>query len=244
MQYQQLGNTGVFVSRLCMGAMTFGGAGTMFEAIGGLDQKDTDSLVGQCIEGGINFFDTANVYSRGESETMLAKALGAKRRDVVIATKVYGRMGGGANDVGLSRLHIMQSIDASLARLGTDYIDLYQVHGFDAVTPLEETLRALDDLVRVGKVRYIGCSNFTAWQVMKALGISAQQGLERFITVQAYYSLAGRDIEREIVPLMNDQKLGCLPWSPLAGGFLTGKFTRAGAADDQSRRSKFNSTLR
>jgi aryl-alcohol dehydrogenase-like predicted oxidoreductase len=240
MQYQQLGNTGVFVSRLCMGAMTFGGAGTMFEAIGGLDQKDTDSLVGQCIEGGINFFDTANVYSRGESETMLAKALGAKRRDVVIATKVYGRMGGGANDVGLSRLHIMQSIDASLARLGTDYIDLYQVHGFDAVTPLEETLRALDDLVRVGKVRYIGCSNFTAWQVMKALGISAQQGLERFITVQAYYSLAGRDIEREIVPLMNDQKLGCLPWSPLAGGFLTGKFTRAGAADDQSRRSKFN----
>jgi aryl-alcohol dehydrogenase-like predicted oxidoreductase len=233
MQYQQLGNTGVFVSRLCMGAMTFGGAGSaLFEVIGGLGQTESDALVGQCIDAGINFFDTANVYSRGESETLLGKALGAKRRDIVIASKVYGRMGSGANEVGLSRLHIMQSIDASLARLGTDYIDLYQVHGFDAVTPLEETLRALDDLVRVGKVRYIGCSNFTAWQTMKALGISAQQHLERFITIQAYYSLAGRDIEREIVPLMNDQKLGLLPWSPLAGGFLSGKFTRAGAADD------------
>jgi aryl-alcohol dehydrogenase-like predicted oxidoreductase len=241
MQYQQLGNTGVFVSRLCMGAMTFGGAGSaLFEVIGGLGQAETDALVAQCIDAGINFFDTANVYSRGESETLLGKALGNKRRDIVIASKVYGRMGSGANEVGLSRLHIMQSIDASLARLGTDYIDLYQVHGFDAVTPLEETLRALDDLVRVGKVRYIGCSNFTAWQTMKALGISAQQHLERFITIQAYYSLAGRDIEREIVPLMNDQKLGLLPWSPLAGGFLSGKFTRAGAADDQSRRSKFN----
>lgn len=223
-----------------MGAMTFGGAGTFFEAIGGLGQTETDALVGQSIDGGINFFDTANVYSRGESETLLGKALGNKRRDIVIASKVYGRMGSGANEVGLSRLHIMQSIDASLARLGTDYIDLYQVHGFDAVTPLEETLRALDDLVRVGKVRYIGCSNFTAWQAMKALGISAREHSARFVTIQAYYSLAGRDIEREIVPLMNDQKLGLLPWSPLAGGFLTGKFTRAGAADDQSRRTKFN----
>jgi aryl-alcohol dehydrogenase-like predicted oxidoreductase len=241
MQYQQLGNTGVFVSRLCMGAMTFGGAGSaLFEVIGGLGQTETNALVGQSIDGGINFFDTANVYSRGESETLLGKALGNKRHDVVIASKVYGRMGSGANEVGLSRLHIMQSIDASLARLGTDYIDLYQVHGFDAVTPLDETLRALDDLVRVGKVRYIGCSNFTAWQTMKALGISAQEHSARFVTIQAYYSLAGRDIEREIVPLMNDQKLGLLPWSPLAGGFLTGKFTRAGAADDQSRRSKFN----
>jgi aryl-alcohol dehydrogenase-like predicted oxidoreductase len=240
MQFQQLGNTGVFVSRLCMGAMTFGGAGTMFEAIGGLGQKETDTLVGQSIDGGINFFDTANVYSRGESETLLGKALGTKRRDIVIASKVYGRMGDGANQVGLSRLHIMQSIDASLARLGTDYIDLYQVHGFDALTPLEETLRAFDDLVRVGKVRYIGCSNFTAWQAMKALGISAQQHLERFVTIQAYYSLAGRELEREIVPLMNDQKLGLLPWSPLAGGILSGKFTRGAAADDQARRTKFN----
>ncbi len=240
MQYQQLGNTGVFVSRLCMGAMTFGGGGTLFEAIGGLDQKATDALVGQSIDGGINFFDTANIYSRGESETLLGKALGAKRKDIIVASKVYGRMGEGANEVGLSRLHIMHQIDASLKRLSTDYIDLYQVHGFDNLTPLEETLGALDDCVRAGKVRYIGCSNYTAWQVMKALGISAQRHLERFITVQAYYSLAGRELERELVPMMNDQKLGCLPWSPLAGGFLSGKFTRAGAADDQSRRTKFN----
>jgi aryl-alcohol dehydrogenase-like predicted oxidoreductase len=240
MQFQQLGNTGVFVSRLCMGAMTFGGKGTMFEAIGGLAQHDVDTLVTDCLEGGINFFDTANVYSRGESETMLGKALGNKRRDVVIASKVYGRMGAGANQVGLSRLHIMNEIDASLARLGTDYIDLYQVHGFDVVTPIEETLRALDDVVRAGKVRYIGCSNYTAWQVMKALGISAHQHLEKFITVQAYYSIAGRDIEREIVPMMIDQKLGLLPWSPLAGGFLTGKFPRTGASDNEARRTKFN----
>jgi len=240
MQYTQLGNTGVFVSRLCMGAMTFGGKGTLFEGIGGLDQAETDALVGQCLDGGINFFDTANIYSRGESETMLGKALGARRPDVVIATKVFGRMGEGANQVGLSRLHILQQIDASLQRLGTDYVDLYQVHGFDPLTPLEETLRALDDVVRAGKARYIGCSNFTAWQAMKALGISERGNLERFITIQAYYSLAGRELEREIVPLMMDQKLGLLPWSPLAGGFLSGKFTRTGSADDASRRTKFN----
>jgi len=240
MQYTQLGNTGVFVSRLCMGAMTFGGKGGLFEAIGGLDQAETDALVGQCLDGGINFFDTANVYSRGESETLLGNALGSRRHEVVIATKVFGRMGEGANQVGLSRLHILQQIDASLKRLGTDYIDLYQVHGFDALTPLEETIRALDSVVRAGKVRYIGCSNFTAWQTMKALGISERQNLERFITLQSYYSLAGRELERELVPMMLDQKVGLLPWSPLAGGFLSGKFTRAGAADDQSRRTKFS----
>jgi len=240
MQYSQLGNTGVFVSRLCMGAMTFGGAANpLFQVIGGLNQHDTDTLVTQCLESGINFFDTANVYSRGESETMLGKALGTKRKDVVIASKVFGRMGNGANDVGLSRLHILKEIDASLARLGTDYIDLYQVHGFDNYTPLEETLSALDAVVRAGKVRYIGCSNYAAWQVMKALGISAQKHLEKFITVQAYYSIAGRDLERELVPMMKDQHLGLLPWSPLAGGFLSGKFTRAGASDDASRRTKF-----
>ena len=240
MQYSQLGNTGVFVSRLCMGAMTFGGASNpLFQAIGGLNQHDTDTLVTQCLEAGINFFDTANVYSRGESETMLGKALGTKRKEVVIASKVFGRMGNGANEVGLSRLHILHEIDASLARLGTDYIDLYQVHGFDNYTPLEETLSALDAVVRAGKVRYIGCSNYAAWQVMKALGISAQRHLEKFITVQAYYSIAGRDLERELVPMMKDQKLGLLPWSPLAGGFLSGKFTRAGASDDASRRTKF-----
>ena len=239
MQYQLLGNTGVFVSRLCLGAMTFGGAGSIFQVIGGLPQPEVDTLVGNSLDAGVNFFDTANVYSAGESETMLAKALGTRRKDVVVASKVFGRMGKGANEVGLSRLHIMQQVEASLRRMNTDYIDLYQIHGFDPLTPLEETLDALTDLVRQGKVRYIGCSNLAAWQIMKALGISARHHLESFVTLQAYYSLAGRDLEREIAPMLLDQKMGLLVWSPLAGGFLSGKFTRAGAADNESRRSKF-----
>jgi aryl-alcohol dehydrogenase-like predicted oxidoreductase len=239
MQYQQLGNTGVFVSRLCLGAMTFGGKGGLFEVIGGLPQHDVDTLVGNSLDAGVNFIDTANVYSYGESETMVGKALGSKRKDIVVATKVFGRMGQGANQVGLSRLHIMQSVEASLERLNTDYIDLYQIHGFDAVTPLEETLSALSDLVRQGKVRYIGCSNLAAWQIMKAQGISALKHLENFITLQAYYSLVGRELEREIIPMLVDQKIGLLVWSPLAGGFLSGKFTRAGASDNAARRAKF-----
>jgi aryl-alcohol dehydrogenase-like predicted oxidoreductase len=240
MQYQQLGNTGVFVSRLCLGSMTFGGTGTIFQVIGGLPQHDVQTLVDNSIDAGVNFFDTANVYSGGESETMLGKALGSRRKDVVIGSKVFGRMGNGANQVGLSRLHIMQEAEASLERLNTDYIDLYQIHGFDPLTPLEETLRALNDLVRQGKVRYIGCSNLAAWQIMKALGISAVEHIERFVSLQAYYSLVGRDLERELVPMMLDQKVGLLVWSPLAGGFLSGKFTRAGAADDGARRTKFS----
>jgi aryl-alcohol dehydrogenase-like predicted oxidoreductase len=219
--------------------MTFGGTGTLFQVIGGLPQHDVDTLVGNSIDAGVNFFDTANVYSGGESETMLGKALGSRRKDVVVASKVFGRMGQGANQVGLSRLHIMNEAEASLQRMKTDYIDLYQIHGFDALTPLEETLGALSDLVRHGKVRYIGCSNLAAWQIMKALGISALQHFEKFVTLQAYYSLAGRELERELVPLMLDQKVGLLVWSPLAGGFLSGKFTRTGAADTESRRSKF-----
>ncbi|HML15671.1 MAG TPA: aldo/keto reductase [Bryobacteraceae bacterium] len=240
MQYQQLGNTGVFVSRLCFGTMTFGGANTMFAAIGALEQTAADTLVKESMDAGINFFDTANVYGAGESETMLGKALGSKRQDVVVATKVFARMGAGPNEVGLSRLHILRAAEASLKRLNTDYIDLYQIHGFDPLTPLEETLSALDRLVEDGKVRYIGCSNLAAWQIMKALGISDARGLEKFVTLQAYYSIAGRDIEREIVPLLRDQKLGLLPWSPLAGGFLSGKFTRAGSSDNDARRTKFN----
>jgi aryl-alcohol dehydrogenase-like predicted oxidoreductase len=240
MQFQQLGNTGVFVSRLCFGTMTFGGKLTIFEAIGALSQSDADALVAESMEGGINFFDTANVYAAGESEIMLGKALGAKRKDVVVATKVFARMGAGPNEVGLSRLHIIRQAEESLQRMNTDYIDLYQIHGFDPLTPLEETLRAMDDLVRQGKVRYIGCSNLAAWQIMKALGISAAGHLEKFVTVQAYYSLAGRELEREIVPLLEDQKLGLLPWSPLAGGFLTGKFTRSGSSDADARRGKFD----
>ncbi len=240
MQYQQLGNTGIFVSRLCMGAMTFGGSSGIFQAIGGLRQHEVETLVDNSLDGGINFFDTANVYSAGESETMLGKALGTRRKDVVIATKVFGRMGPGANQVGLSRLHIMQEVEASLLRLNTDYIDLYQIHGFDALTPLEETLSALNDLVRHGKVRYIGCSNLAAWQIMKGQGISAAAHWEKFVSLQAYYSLAGRDLEREIIPMLLDQKLGLLVWSPLAGGLLTGKFKRGTAADQEARRTKFN----
>jgi aryl-alcohol dehydrogenase-like predicted oxidoreductase len=238
-EYRQLGNTGVFVSRICLGAMTFGGAGTIFEAIGGLTQHDVNTLVDNSLDAGVNFIDTANVYAGGESETLLGKALGVKRRDVVVATKVFGRMGPGANQVGLSRLHIMREAEASLERMNTDYIDLYQIHGFDFLTPLEETLGALTDLVSQGKVRYIGCSNLAAWQIMKSFGISALNHLEKFITLQAYYSLAGRELEREIIPMLTDQKMGLLVWSPLAGGFLTGKFTRAGSTDDTARRSKF-----
>ena len=240
MQYQQLGNTGVFVSRLCLGTMTFGrGTSALFAAIGGLDQVAADALVGQSMDAGVNFFDTANVYAEGESEILLGKALGPRRRDVVIATKAFGRMGPGANQTGLSRLHIMQAVEASLQRMNTDYIDLYQIHGLDPFTPFEETLGALTDLVRQGKVRYIGCSNLAAWHIMKTLSISALNHLEKFITVQSYYSLVGRELEREIVPLLLDQKMGLLVWSPLAGGFLSGKFTRDGASDENSRRSKF-----
>ena len=241
MEYKQLGNTGVFVSRICLGAMTFGGAGGIFEVIGGLRQHDVDTLVENSLDAGVNFIDTANVYAGGESETMVGKALGSRRKDVVVATKVFGRMGPGANQVGLSRLHIMQEVEASLLRLNTDYIDLYQIHGFDPLTPFEETLGALNDLVRQGKVRYIGCSNLTAWQIMKALGVSALGHLEKFITLQAYYSLTRARTGAGDHSHAADQKMGLLVWSPLAGGFLTGKFTRNGSSGNEAaRRSKFN----
>ncbi|MDR3500371.1 MAG: aldo/keto reductase [Parvibaculum sp.] len=239
MQYAQLGNTGTFVSRLCLGTMTFGGKGTLFGIMGGLDQKESDALVGQSLDAGINFVDTANVYAGGESETILGKALGVKRKDVVLATKAFGRMGSGPNQVGVSRLALMQQVEASLKRLGTDYIDLYQIHGWDPVTPIDEALRTFDDLVRQGKVRYVGVSNWSAWQIMKALGISERQGLEKFATLQAYYSLVGRDLEHEIVPFLEDQKLGLLTWSPLAGGVLSGKFSRDSRANE-GRRTQFD----
>src|SRR5437867_11431754 len=200
MKYRLLADTGVFVSELCLGAMTFGGRGQMWEVIGGLDQPTVDSLVHRGLDAGINFIDTADVYSAGESEVMVGKALQGRRQQVVLATKVRGRMGKGPNDVGLSRLHITEAVDASLKRLGTDYIDLYQIHRFDPLTSLEDTLRALDDLVRAGKVRYIGCSNLMAWQLMKALSISRAERLERFKCTQSYYSLVGRELEREMVP--------------------------------------------
>ena len=231
-----LGNTGVKVSELCFGAMTFGGAG-YWTRIGTVQQKEADELVSIALDGGINFFDTADVYSEGLSEEILGKALGKKRKDIVLATKVRGRTGPGPNETGLSRRHIIEACDASLKRLGTDYIDLYQVHSFDPRTPLEETLRALDGLVRAGKVRYIGASNFAGWQLMKALALSDRLNLERFVTLQALYSLISRDLENELIPLSLDQKLGILPWSPLGGGFLTGKYRRGKPRPEGARRS-------
>ena len=228
MKYNLLGNTGLKVSELCLGAMTFGGRG-MWTAIGTLPQDQANELVKMSIEGGINFIDTANIYSEGLSEQMTGNAireLGLKRDDLVIATKVRGKMGEGPNDSGLSRKHILQQADESLTRLQMDYIDLYQIHGFDALTPLEETLEALDALVKSGKVRYVGCSNLAAWQIMKALGISAREHLNKFVSLQAYYTIAGRDLERELVPMLLDQKMGLMVWSPLAGGLLSGKYSR------------------
>jgi aryl-alcohol dehydrogenase-like predicted oxidoreductase len=239
MKYRLLADTGVFVSELCLGAMTFGGRGQMWEVIGGLDQPAVDALVGRALDAGINFIDTADVYSAGESEVMVGKAITGRRQEIVLATKVRGRMGKGPNQVGLSRLHIVDAVEASLSRLGTDYIDLYQIHRFDPLTALEDTLRALDDLVRAGKVRYVGCSNLAAWQLMKALTVSRAAGLERFRCTQSYYSLAGRELERETIPLLKDQGLGLLVWSPLAGGFLSGKFTREGK-DAAARRATFD----
>jgi aryl-alcohol dehydrogenase-like predicted oxidoreductase len=239
MKYRLLADTGVFVSEICLGAMTFGGRGQMWEVIGGLDQSAASAIVNRALDAGVNFIDTADVYSAGESETLVGKALAGKRHDVILATKVRGRMGKNPNQVGLSRLHIIEAAEASLRRLGTDYIDLYQIHRFDPLTGLEDTLRALDDLVRTGKVRYTGCSNLAAWQLMKALAISRSEGLERFKCTQSYYSLAGRELEREMIPLLKDQGVGLLVWSPLAGGFLSGKFTRD-QKDGAARRATFD----
>lgn len=241
MIYRQLGSTGVFVSRLGFGASTFGGANDpVYRVVGGLGQEDASALVGMALDRGVNFFDTADVYAEGEAETLLGHALGRRRQEVILATKVHHRLGPGVNDVGLSRRHIIDAIEGSLRRLNTDYIDLYQIHIFDPLTRFEETLRTLDDLIGAGKVRYIGCSNLASWQIMKALGVAGLHGWEKFVSVQAYYSVVGRDIEREIVPLIEDQGLGLITWSPLAGGFLTGKFTRNAKPDDGSRRLSFN----
>jgi aryl-alcohol dehydrogenase-like predicted oxidoreductase len=201
--------------------------------------KPTGSSVWRSTAASI-FFDTADVYSEGESEKILGHALRTRRKDIILATKVRGRVGPGANQLGLSRRHILESIDGSLKRLGTDYVDLYQIHGVDAVTPLDETLRALDDVVRSGKVRYVGCSNLSAWQIAKANGLAAQHGWERFESLQAYYTIAGRDLERELVPVLADQQMGLMVWSPLAGGLLSGKHSRDGKGPDGSRRVSFD----
>jgi aryl-alcohol dehydrogenase-like predicted oxidoreductase len=236
MKMNFLGNSGIKVSELCFGAMTFGGRG-YWRSIGEVEQHDANDIVAMAIDGGINFFDTADVYSEGLSEEILGKALGSKRKDIILATKVRGRTGKGPNDIGLSRLHIIENCNASLKRLGTDYIDLYQVHNFDPLTPLEETLGTLNDLIRAGKVRYIGASNYSGWQLMKALAVSEKHNFEKFITLQSFYSLIARDLENELVPLCLDQKLGILPWSPLGGGFLTGKYRRGTKRPENARRT-------
>jgi aryl-alcohol dehydrogenase-like predicted oxidoreductase len=257
MRYRKLGRTGLAVSEICLGAMTFGGEG-MFRVVGALQEAEAKALVKAAFDEGVTFIDTANVYSNGQSERLVGAAIKELPRDeLVIATKVFGRMtpiapGQEANATpeqkrryknanlwGLSRKHIFDSVDASLDRLGLDYIDLYQVHAFDPATPLEETLRALDEIVASGRVRYIGLCNYAAWQIATALGVSAREGLARFESLQMYYSIAGRDLEREVVPLAQHEGLAILPWSPLAGGFLSGKFTRDGGPAD-ARRTVFD----
>lgn len=242
MKYNLLGNTGLRVSELCLGTMTFGGKGR-FKPIGTLQQDAVDALVKKSLDAGINFIDTANVYSQGWSEELTGQSihnLGLHRDDLVLATKVRGKMGEGPNDSGLTRKHILKQVEASLKRLQTDYIDLYQIHSYDPLTPLEETLRTLDDLVKSGKVRYIGASNMAAWQLMKALNYSTYHHVSKFVSLQAYYTIAGRDLEREIIPLLNDQKVGLMVWSPLAGGLLSGKYKRDDYENSEGRRVNFD----
>lgn len=226
MQYGRLGNTGLMVSELCLGCMTFGRE---------TDETVSKEIVARFLDAGGNFIDTADVYSQGVSEEITGRAIRGVRDDVVLATKVRFPMGDGPNDVGLSRKHITRGCDASLKRLGTDYIDLYQAHCWDAATPLEETLSALTDLVRAGKVRYVGVSNFTAWQLAKALATSELRGFERFVCLQPQYSLVERSIEREILPICREEGLGVIPWSPLGGGFLSGKYRRDQRPPEDSR---------
>ncbi|MHB0775967.1 aldo/keto reductase [Halomonas sp. WWR20] len=243
MRYKKFGNTGLFVSELCLGTMTFGGEGEMWSQIGDLQQADADKLIGRAFEAGINFIDTADVYSQGRSEVITGQALknlNIAREEVVVATKVFGETGPGVNARGLSRFHIMEGVKASLKRLQLDHIDLYQVHGFDAATPIEETVRALSTLVEHGHVRYVGVSNWAAWQIMKAQGIAERHGLARFESLQAYYTLAGRDLERELIPMLDSENLGLMVWSPLAGGLLSGKYDRDTQAEAGSRRTTFD----
>jgi aryl-alcohol dehydrogenase-like predicted oxidoreductase len=259
---KKLGRTGLLVSEICLGTMTFGGAG-FWRVIGALKQDECDALVKGAFDAGVNFFDTANVYSNGESERALGAAIiaqGLPRDEIVVATKAFGRMffmappedapeaekreavrrSKAPNVSGLSRKHLFDAVDASLERLQLDHIDLYQIHGSDPLTPLEETLDALNDIVRSGRVRYIGLCNLAAWQIAKALGVSTAKGFARFESLQMYYSIAGRDIEREVMPLAEDADLAILPWSPLAGGFLSGKFQREGGGPNDARRTSFD----
>ncbi len=245
MKYKQLGRTGLYVSEICLGAMTFGGGeqAGLWKAIGSLPQDEVDAIMEKALAAGVNFYDTADVYSFGASEERLGqslKNLGVKRSDVVLATKVFGQMGPGPNARGASRGHIMDAVSGSLERLQADHIDLYQIHGNDTVTPIDETLRALDDLVRQGMVRYVGVSNWAAWKIAKALGLSEARNYARFETLQAYYTIAGRDLERDLVPMLESEQLGLMVWSPLAGGLLSGKFGPGSNNPEGSRRTTFD----
>ncbi len=243
MKYRLLGRTGMYVSELCLGTMTFGGQG-FWKVMGGLGQESVTALVRQSFDAGVNFIDTANVYSLGESETLTGnaiKSLGLPRDELVVATKAFGAMSEvKVNGQGQSRYHLMNELDASLKRLQLDHVDLYQLHGFDPLTPLEDVLSTLNDMVRSGKVRYFGLCNMAAWQIMKGLAISEKNHWSRFESVQAYYTVAGRDLEREVIPLLQDQKLGLMVWSPLAGGLLSGKFSADGKGPEGTRRASFD----
>ena len=243
MRHHALGRTGLFVSELCLGTMTFGSAPGMWAAMGGLPLADAERLIGQALDAGINFIDTADVYSAGSAEQFTGQALKnlkVPREDVVIATKVFGEMGKSPNSRGATRHHVQDGVQASLKRMQLEHIDLYQIHGFDPATPIEETVRALDQLVRHGHVRYIGVSNWAAWQIAKALGIAERLGLSRFESLQAYYSVAGRDLERELIPMLRSEGLGLLVWSPLAGGLLSGKYRNAQQVEEGGRRAAFD----
>jgi aryl-alcohol dehydrogenase-like predicted oxidoreductase len=242
MRFRKLGNTGLIVSEMCLGAMTFGSGEGMWATVAGVSQEGVTDIIKTAFDKGINFIDTADFYSNGRSEAVTGNALrmlDVPRDSYVLATKVLLRMGAGHNQIGLSRYHIMEGVNASLKRLQVDHIDLYQIHGRDPFTPLEETLDALDDCVRAGKVRYLGLCNLAAWEITRSLWISDKKNLARFESLQMYYSVAGRDIEREIVPLARDQNLAIMPWSPLAGGLLSGKFSRD-SSPEGSRRASFD----
>ena len=243
MRYKTLGNTGLLVSEICLGTMTFGAGTGMWNEIAGLDQASADRIVARSLDAGVNFIDTADIYSDGLSEEITGKAMknsGRARSDIVLATKVYNPTGKGPNDRGASRVHVMDGVKASLRRLGTDYIDLYQIHGIDQVTPMEEMIRAFEDLTRQGHIRYFGVSNWPAWMIMKALGTADRLNAARLVSLQAYYTVAGRDLERDIAPMLASEKVGLMVWSPLAGGLLSGKFDREGKGPQGSRRVNFD----
>ena len=249
MRYNRLGSSGLIVSELCLGAMTFGTRESRFGAVHGLDQDASTALVKQAFDAGVNFIDTANVYTEGQSEEFVGGALkalgksdGSGRSDVVIATKATGGMGEGPNDKGFSRYHLLDQIDKSLDRLGLDHVDLYQIHAWDPHVPMEEALRALEDIVRSGRARYVGVSNWAAWQIVKALGTAERRGWDKFVSLQAYYTVAGRDLEREIAPMLESEGLGLMVWSPLAGGLLSGKYSldEDGEIVGEGRRQNFD----